>query len=69
MGNLTCGLKYKAKMPVREVESWLDQNCAGDWDVRLEGIDDSGSRVVNHLAVLFEKPDDRDKFKAAFSRR
>lgn len=70
MGNYSCGLKYKARKPVFEVEDWLDKNCSGDWDVRLEGIDDSDPKgVVNHLAVLFEKAEDRDKFKAAMSGR
>ena len=67
MSIYTCGLKYRAKHSVSEIEAWLDKNCQGAWDVKLESIDDSGPHIVNLLAILFEKASDRDRFRASFS--
>lgn len=68
MSAFSCGLKYKAKKPVREIERWLEKNCKGDWHVKLARIDDSipGS-ITNHLEIYFELPEDRDPFKRAHS--
>ena len=69
MGKFTCGLKYKAKRSVHEIEDWLDDNCSGDWDVQLEGIDDSDpAGIVNHFAILFERPEDRDLFRVSIKK-
>lgn len=67
MAKFSCGLRFKAKRPVRELEDWLDKNCEGGWDVTLAHIDDSTPGIiVSHVEVLFEKTSDRDKFKAGF---
>lgn len=64
MAKFTCGLRFKARQPVREIEDWLEKNCEGAWDVTLAKLDDSvPGIIVSHLEVLFEKPSDRDKFK------
>ncbi len=67
MGAFTCGLKYREKHSIKEIESWLEENCMGDWKVSLAGIDDSQpGTIVNHLEIYFEKAEDKDRFKAGF---
>ena len=65
MGKFTCGLGYATSLQISDVQDWLDDNCAGDWDLSLADIDTSGG-VTKKVEILFEKPEDRDKFKGLF---
>lgn len=70
MSSYTCGVKYRARRPVRDMEVWLESHCSGDWKVILAGFDDSDPKgIVNELEIYFEKPADRDAFKTTFLKK
>lgn len=61
---LHTGLKFKTSASIEAIETWLDQNCDGEWDVEIEAI--STELRQKSVAVYFETEEDRDKFKAAY---
>jgi hypothetical protein len=63
----TCGILYKTSLPVAEIETWLEANTEGNWQVGLEGIGEELSSKV--LKIMFEHQDDKTDFVEAFSRR
>jgi len=59
---LTLGVRLTFYGALSTVEEWLDDECAGDFQVVIVGIsDDLTSKTVE---VMFENAADRDKFKA-----
>ncbi len=70
MNALSFGIAYKTENPVSEIETWLETNCSGDWDVSVAGIDDHGTgQMKKKLEIYFEMAGDRDKFRDKFVKR
>ncbi len=68
MSAMTCGVGYKTEKSIETIESWLDANCEGDWDVVLKDMDDSNpAKMLKVLDVLFELSADKERFKIEFS--
>ena len=63
----TCGILFRTSLPVDDIERWLEANAAGRWAVGLEGIEEQLHAKV--LKIMFEKPEDKQDFMDAFSRR
>jgi hypothetical protein len=66
MGKSFHSVILKTATAVSAIEDWLDDNCSGEWAVRMEGITEDLS--VKTLRILFERPEDKERFKEAFSR-
>ncbi len=58
-------LRLRTKRPIRPLEDWLSQCCAGRWEIRVEGV--SNDLEVKQYLFYFSLADDRAAFKYAIS--
>jgi len=64
MGDMTCGVGYATELPIGDVDDWLDENCAGDFDIELTDMVGEKKKV----AIRFEKREDLEMFKKKFKK-
>lgn len=64
---ITFDLTCSTSGSLAEMEDWLDDNCEGQWNVILEGLDDD--LVKKKLKVMFELEDEREKFFRKYIKR
>ena len=63
MDNLSYGVLFSTAAPISVLEDWLSSNCKGDYNIRLDGIDEERNR--KRLQIYFEKQEDKLAFKQA----
>lgn len=69
MAEFHFGIAFKTHRSIVEVEDWLEQNCEGDWDVALRGMDDSDPAQIKKLVeVYFELEADKLAFRQGFGK-
>lgn len=51
----------------RVIEEWLEENCAGEWGMGLEDMDDALAQ--KSFKIMFAIEVDKDNFVSSFSRR
>jgi len=61
------GVLYSTAGAVADVEDWLDANCAGDWSLSIEGMDDN--QIKKSLRIMFEVEAEKVRFINEFARR
>jgi hypothetical protein len=63
---LAHGVRFATTGAVENVERWLRENCKGQWRIVLDDIDENLARKV--LLVMFELPEEKQSFVAAFKK-
>lgn len=63
--SLQTGLKFKTTATLESIESWMDANCQGEWDVEIVAI--STTLHQKTVAAYFENESDKDAFKSAYN--
>ncbi|MEK9755378.1 MAG: hypothetical protein VW338_19490 [Rhodospirillaceae bacterium] len=61
------GVLFSTTGAVADVEDWLDESCTGDWNLAVEGMDETLTK--KSLRILFEKEADKQVFITNFARR
>lgn len=64
--SLSFGVLFSTAGAVADVEDWLDDNCAGDWSLSVEGMDDA--LIKKSLRIMFEQEADKIRFIDVFAR-
>ncbi len=64
---LSFGVLFSTVGAVADVEDWLDDYCAGEWSLMVEGMDDS--LVKKSLRIMFETETDKHRFIEEYARR
>jgi len=64
---LSYGVLFSTVGAVADVEDWLDEHCAGDWSLSVEGMDDA--LIKKSLRIMFELEPDKLRFIDDFARR
>jgi hypothetical protein len=64
---LSYGVLFSTVGAVADVEDWLDESCAGDWSLSVEGMDDA--LIKKSLRIMFELETDKLRFINDFARR
>jgi len=59
-GAVGIGVLYSTAGAVADVEDWLDANCAGDWSLSVEGMDDD--LIKKSLRIMFETEAEKLRF-------
>ena len=54
---------FKTGIPVSDLEDWLGANCQSSWSMVLEDMEPGLKSKT--LRIMFETPDDRERFKAS----
>jgi hypothetical protein len=61
------GVLYSTIGAVADVEDWLDENCASDWNLVVDGLDESLTK--KSLRIMFEHEADKLRFISEYARR
>lgn len=64
---LSFGVLFSTAGAVCDVEEWLEDNCAGEWSLAVEGIDEN--LIKKSLQIMFEIEADKLRFISEFARR
>jgi len=66
MAELRCGVILSTEGAISDVENWLKDHCAGDWELALEDMDED--LVKKSLKILFEREEDKLLFTASHAK-
>ncbi len=60
------GLIYNTPHTAKTIEDWMEENCSGDWDINIEGIDTE--RKLKSFKIRFDNEEDKQAFVNHFTR-
>ncbi|MDP6175454.1 MAG: hypothetical protein QGF09_14905 [Rhodospirillales bacterium] len=63
----SCGILYRTSEQSTVLEEWMEKNCRGKWNLRLDGVDEQ--LMGKSFKLMFELPEDKNNFIRYFSRR
>jgi hypothetical protein len=62
MTKFVYGVVFNTSMSTNELESWLENNINGEWEIQLDDINTEAGQ--KRIKLLFAHEDDRDIFKS-----